>query len=62
MAEETRFINVTYEEIVRETEKAILFKINDEEVWLPKSQIEVSEEGDNVVEVPEWLAEKNNLG
>lgn len=49
-----------------ETEKA--WKVSDDgnehrAVWLPKSQCTVTkEEGDYItLEVPEWLAQKNNL-
>ena len=54
-------------EKVKETEKAIQFRfcfieddeIEDDVVWLPKSQITVTEDG---YEIPEWLSQKNRLG
>lgn len=53
--------------IHRETEKAYLLSLDGDEkkaIWLPKSQITVQEELANEhirVEVPEWLAQKQNL-
>jgi hypothetical protein len=53
--------------IHRETEKAFLLSKDGDEskaVWLPKSQITVQETLANEhirVEVPEWLAQKQNL-
>lgn len=47
--------------IQRETQKAILFKYNDSENWLPKSQINIKKKKDScVVEIPEWLWNKMN--
>lgn len=47
--------------VARETEKAILFKYNDSENWLPKSQINIKKKKDScVVEIPEWLWNKMN--
>lgn len=51
-------------DILQETEDAILFRCEADEVWLPKSQIEyVGERGDEYVEVsvPDWLAEDKGL-
>lgn len=39
--------------------RAILFKIDGEEVWLPRSQI--VEHDDNTVTIPQWLAEDRDL-
>lgn len=50
-----------------ETDKAVLFVVNNANVWLPKSQIlnivEEEYEGTQTVAVtiPLWLAEKNHL-
>ena len=57
-------------EKMKETEKAIQFRFvfteidaeddyDDDVVWLPKSQITVTEDG---YEIPEWLSQKNRLG
>jgi hypothetical protein len=43
-----------------ETAAAVLVKnLDGDEVWLPKSQIEIV--NDHVVIVPEWLAEQEGL-
>jgi hypothetical protein len=53
--------------IHRETEKAFLLSDDGDEkkaIWLPKSQVNVLEEmaDEHVrIEVPEWLAQKQNL-
>jgi DNA-directed RNA polymerase subunit E'/Rpb7 len=48
-----------------ETPYAILVEIDNEDVWLPKSQIEYDEnaEVDDDIEViiPEWLADEKGL-
>ncbi len=56
-------ISIQYDEIVdsRETEKAYLFIIDDEEVWLPKSQVEDIRETEYVVDIPLWLAKAKGL-
>jgi len=53
-------VYVHYDKKKRETEAAILFVIDGEEIWLPKSQIEYDSQ-DKVVIVPEWLARKHDL-
>ena len=48
-------------EHIRSTEKASLYKFGDDrEVWIPKSQI-ISEVPNKSIEIPEWLAYKNDL-
>jgi hypothetical protein len=46
------------EELVKETDKAWLVKIEGEEMWLPKSQVEIEDE---IVFIPEWLAKEKDL-
>jgi len=42
-----------------ETQMAVLVtNLNDEKVWLPKSQIEIHED---TIEMPTWLAEDKEL-
>ena len=52
-------------EIVKETDMAYLVSDGKQEMWLPKSQIDESgflDEGEvEIITIPEWLAEKNNL-
>lgn len=63
--QETRFIYLRFGKDAkqRETEKAVLFVVNNEQIWLPKSQIaHLSDEGDTIaVTLPEWLVEKNPI-
>ena len=56
-------VSVQYDELVvsRETLKAYLFIIDDEEVWLPKSQVEDIRETECVVDIPLWLAKAKGL-
>ncbi len=56
-------VSIQYDELIdsRETDKAYLFHIDDEEVWLPKSQVEDIRETENVVCIPLWLAKKKGL-
>ena len=43
-------------EILAETDKAIMLEnLQDEKVWLPKSQIDISASEDSML-IPEWLA------
>lgn len=56
---ETRYVEIYYDEIAHETDSAYLFKIDDEEVWIAKSQCVITD-GD-VVEMPEWLAVDKGL-
>jgi len=48
----------------RETDLARLFVIGNDEVWIPKSQIEKEERGrcgDGTVWIPEWFAIEKGL-
>lgn len=56
---------IFFDEIIHETEPgdeqhgAYLFQIDDEQVWLPKSLVEIPERG--VMEIPQWLAEERDI-
>lgn len=56
-------VPILYDRIIdnRETDKAYLFHIDDEEVWLPKSQVEDIRETEGVVVIPLWLAKAKGL-
>jgi len=41
------------------TDKAIMFHDGDQTVWLPRSQIEINDDG--TVTMPEWLAIEKEL-
>lgn len=53
-------INYDFIKIDDAWRKAVLFAIDGEDVWLPRSQIEISEE-DKQVTLPEWLAVEKGL-
>jgi hypothetical protein len=55
-----KLTDIDYDSIEMETDKAILFLIDDEEVWLPKSTIEIDEKTKTIT-LPEWLAKKSGL-
>jgi hypothetical protein len=61
------WIHLDFERIVRETDKALLVRLEDgEEVWLPLSQISEPDsyrEGDEngTISVTEWIAEQKGL-
>ena len=55
------FPDVSYEKLVRETEKAYLFLIGKRDIWLPKSEVEDLDELEKTFNIPRWLAERNNL-
>lgn len=54
-------VEISYDEIVTETDMAILFKDDKEQFWIPKSVIDEHDEDDKVVSVYEWFAEKEGL-
>ena len=60
---DNELVSIQYDEIIdrRETALAYLFIIDDEEVWLPKSQVEDIRETENVVDIPLWLAKKKGF-
>ena len=67
-SEESKETVVTEGIYVRETEKALLLRIQCKEVWLPKSQLQkpsicLSREAQEwAVFIPRWLAEAKQLG
>lgn len=59
-------VELDVEVVVKETTMALLCRIDEKEIWIPKSLIgadsEVSAEGDRgKIEVPEWWALQNGL-
>ena len=62
------WVYIEVDEIKRETEKAFLVIVDEQEVWLPKSQVEDEGEhfkqGDTDVEIgiTEWIAREKGLG
>lgn len=62
----SNYVHLDVEEIVKETDKALLLRIDGEEYWCPLSQIADSDdyrEGDEDVSlsVTEWWAKKAGL-
>jgi hypothetical protein len=52
-------VEITYDTQLADTDKALLFRIGDAKVWIPKSQI-TSHNG-KTFEIPEWLAVAKEL-
>lgn len=53
-------IEIYFDELKKETDMAWLVKIDEDEVWLPKSVCELDEK-DGVAEVPEWICFEKEL-
>ena len=53
-------LDYEFEDIINETENAWLILIREEEIWFPKSQVEVDEDN-NTISMPEWLATEKGL-
>lgn len=53
-------LTFSYDEFIRETSSAWLLSIDNEEIWLPKSQCEIDRQ-DETIYVPEWLAIEEGL-
>ena len=46
----------------RETDKAVLVDHGGDECWLPKSLIEIEQDGKaHIVTLPEWLAQEKGM-
>lgn len=58
--EESDQIEFYYYQIVARTDKAILFDLGTEEVWLPSSLIEINPD-EEIVTMPVWLGRKKGL-
>jgi len=54
-------VEIPFDAIIHQTDKAVLFDVGDEEVWLPKSQIESIDETGKNVTIPVWLATEKEL-
>lgn len=66
MRREPKMYELKTQEIIRETDKAVFVKIDENRdgepfgAWLPKSQIE-SDDGYETIILPEWLVVKKGL-
>jgi hypothetical protein len=59
MSDEDDFIKIDVDSVETETARAVLFIIDEEKVWIPKSQID--EWSSTWVTVKTWFAEKEGL-
>jgi hypothetical protein len=66
---DTNYVYVEVEEVLAESDKAVLCLIDGEEVWIPFSQI-ASEDRDGIkkgdkdvgVSITEWIAREKRIG
>ncbi len=64
----SNWVYIEVEEIVAETEKAFLLRMEDGEEWIPKAQIEGGGEGyekgdvDVGMSITEWIAKQKGMG
>lgn len=56
-------VDIVYDELITSTEKAMLYRIDNLKVWIPKSQILHStyQSGSGTLTIPEWLAIEKEL-
>ena len=62
---------LSYDDVKHHTEKAVLFRVGDDDVWVPKSVIDVDydddawdalkEMGPGEIDIAGWFAQKENL-
>jgi len=52
---------IVFDEVVVETDKAVLMKFDKREVWLPKSQISWIDEAGGTAEMSWWLIVNKGL-
>lgn len=61
MSEEDDWVDVAHDGVIHKTGLATLYDIEGDEVWIPNSVHEESDDQDNVVLVKSWWAEKEGL-
>lgn len=52
----TELVEISYEHIRRRSDDAVLLSIDDEDVWLPLSEIRDWDADLKTLHIPEWLA------
>jgi len=52
-------LDIVYDDLVYETDKAYLLRFDDRDVWIPKSQVQDID--DEYVTLPLWLIEEKEL-
>lgn len=65
------FTTLSYDDVKHHTEKAVLFVVGDDDVWVPKSVIDVDYDdeawdalkgqGSGEIDIAEWFAKKEGL-
>ena len=55
------YVEIDFDEFECETEKAYLFIVEGEKIWIPKSICRDIDEDLNTVYIPEWFAEQEDL-
>lgn len=63
----SRHVHLDVEEIVAETDLALLCRIDGEDYWIPKSQVADADDysqgdSDLTLSVTQWFADKEGLG
>lgn len=54
-------MEIKFDELLHETDKAYLLRFGKNDEWIPKSQVETLDDVDNTAEVADWLVEKRGL-
>lgn len=60
MKDSDSFIEIPFDEIVKETEKAVLIDFGDKKIWLPKSQVDLRI-WSKIIGIKQWVAEIKGL-
>ena len=53
-------VEIIFDELLENRDKAIHIRIEDKKYWIPKSQTNF-EEWSHIIEIPVWLAEQKGL-
>jgi len=58
-----KFVEIEYDEVILDDNglQAILYKIDGEDIWIPRSQIEDENYTGNSILITEWIADKKGL-
>jgi len=53
-------VEVDFDELKAETPRAWLIRIDEDDIWIPKSVCDLDEQ-EGITEIPEWLAFEKEL-
>ncbi len=53
-------LEIDYDALLTESHQAWLVEIDGRQIWLPKAQCDIDENG-STIDVPAWLCEKEDL-